>query len=162
MQKDWNGLFIEGDTSRFQQLIENTKDFSKNVVCVNKFVEELGPNSLTNILKENNVKFDFELLSIDIDGFDYQIWDSLIDFRPKVVIIEINSAIPEGEEQIHNPPYLSSSFTSMVKLGKSKGYTPVCHTGNIFFIESSLCKEEFNFYFIKDWIGNYKNPYKLI
>jgi len=40
---------------------------------------------------------------------------------------------------LHDPPrYPGASFSSLVELGKSKGYTLVCHTGNCFFVSNEL------------------------
>lgn len=39
-------------------------------------------------LKQTDIPNDFELLSIDIDSYDYQVWKSLKVYKPKIVIIE--------------------------------------------------------------------------
>jgi hypothetical protein len=83
------------------------------------------------------VAAEFELLSIDIDSWDYHIWSSLERYQPKVVIIEINSSFPPGLHLVHNPPYVQgSSFSAMLELGRNKGYTLVCHTGNMIFVRN--------------------------
>jgi hypothetical protein len=90
-------------------------------------------------LKNTPITHEFDLLSIDIDGMDYHIWEGLKNYRPKIVIIEVNSSIPPDQEQIHsdsNP--IGSSFKSMVRLGQQKGYTLICHTGNVIFIRNDL------------------------
>ena len=43
---------------------------------------------LDEILQKNKFDQDFDLLSIDVDSCDYQIWKSLENFKPKVVVIE--------------------------------------------------------------------------
>ena len=51
---------------------------------------------------------DFELLSIDIDSCDYQVWQSIEHYKPKLVIIEIDSTHKENEDSIydsHNNKY---------------------------------------------------------
>jgi hypothetical protein len=61
-------------------------------------------------------------LSIDIDSNDLEIWESLINFKPKIVIIEINSSILPGIKQRHDPNRgkLNSSFTSTLEVAKKK------------------------------------------
>ena len=77
---------------------------------------------------------------IDIDSFDYQVWESLIVYKPKIVIIEINSSVnPTNQEWIHTPnKYEGTGFKPMYDLGIKKGYTFILHTGNMFFIRSEL------------------------
>jgi hypothetical protein len=79
------------------------------------------------------------LLSIDIDSYDWQVWNALVEYRPKIVIIENNPLLLPGVMQLHDPPrHCGASFSSLVELGKSKGYTLVCHTGNCFFLRDDL------------------------
>jgi hypothetical protein len=101
-------------------------------------VELSGKNLIDNILKPHCSHIN--LISIDIDGYDYQVWESMKLFSPTIVVIEINSSIPVGVEQIHNlaEGKQGSSFTSMLKLGISKGYSLVCHTGNMIFIKNEF------------------------
>jgi len=160
VERGWSGLYIEGLESYYNECSDNIKPYS-NVKCINKYVDYKGDNTLDNILKESNVIYNFDILSIDIDSYDYHVWKSLEKFKPKIVIIEINSSIPEGHYQIHNPPEeILTSFSSMVDLGVSKGYKPLCHTGNLIFIDSEIEFEEVNFYQLKNWIGLFNNPYK--
>ncbi len=71
------------------------------------------------------------VLSIDIDNNDYHIWKAY-ESHPDIVIIEINSSIKPGIHEI--PGDRGASYTSMVILGMEKGYTLLCHTGNLIFI----------------------------
>jgi len=97
---------------------------------------------LVNILSGTNIKIEFDLLSIDIDSYDWHIWESLKKFTPKVVVIEINSSIPIGIHQTHHGKEIKgSSFSSTVLLGKQKGYTPVCHTGNLILIRNEYLNQ---------------------
>lgn len=40
---------------------------------------------------------DFDILSIDIDSCNYQVWASIKEYSPKIVIIEVNSYLPPPE-----------------------------------------------------------------
>ncbi|HDQ04634.1 MAG TPA: hypothetical protein ENN23_08770 [Deltaproteobacteria bacterium] len=111
------------------------EDFSDRLHTICAFVNHEGPNTLVELLLGTDMSKDFDLLSIDIDSFDWHVWYSLINYQPKVVIIEINSSIPPGIFQTHRDrDIMGSSFTATLELGKSKGYTLVCHTGNMFFV----------------------------
>lgn len=98
-----------------------------------------GESKLDHLLTRTPVPLDFDLLSIDIDSYDYEVWNSLVRYKPKVVIIESNSVLPPGVLQLHSPPrHYGASFSSLVELGQKKGYRLVCHTGNCFFVRNDL------------------------
>ncbi len=137
----WNGILIEGKKSRFKKLIKNYLNNS-NVILLNKYVSFEGENSLDTILNATEIPVDFDLLSIDVDGNDYHIWNSLSRYRPKVVIIEFNPTIPrdihfvQARDQSVNH---GNSILSIVTLAKSKGYEMIAATKcNAFFVEKAF------------------------
>ena len=98
--KNWGGVYIEGDTKKASQLKEKYKD-NNNITCINSFVDsEKEENSLSTILQKSNTPKDFGILSIDIDGNDYEVWRDLENFYPALVIIEYNQTIPPNIEFI--------------------------------------------------------------
>jgi len=139
IQKGFKGVFIEGDKDKFQDLLKTCKNYT-NIIPINAYVDYEGENTLDNILQKTDIPFDFELLSIDIDSFDYHVWRSLKLYRPKIVIIEINSGInTNNEEHIHTPDkYQGTAFRPTFNLGIEKGYKFVCHTGNMIFVRNDL------------------------
>jgi hypothetical protein len=137
----WKGVFIEADPVKFQDLLANYRSNSR-VKCVNCFVTFEGQNSLDNILQQAGTPKDFDLLSIDIDGNDYHVWESLREFSPRVVVIEYNQTIPSHVEFIQ-PRDMNvqqgNAPLSLVKLGKSKGYDLICVTEyNLIFVRAEL------------------------
>ena len=138
--KNYEGLFIEPDKKRFQELLINTKNY--NSTNIKSFVTPNGKTSLDNILNDNKIDKNFDILSIDIDGFDYQIFESLNRFKPKIVIIEYNPTIPNDVSYIQ--PYNTksrhgSSVKSLIELGESKGYIPVALTDtNLFLLDLDI------------------------
>ena len=161
---DFSAVYIEGDENKFIDLLK-TQSVYKSIVPINEYVhhEHTNINSLDNILKRTNIPIDFDILSIDVDGFDYHIWNSLEFYKPKIVIIEINSGIyPDVENHIHTPGlYDGTSFLPTFKLGMKKGYKFVLHTGNMFFIRNDLydklnLKDEHPFNnFISKWLSSF-------
>ncbi len=138
--KNYQGLFIEPNKKRFKKLIENTKKY--NSININSFVSREGELSLDNILTKNKFENNFDLLSIDIDGLDYQMFESLNLFKPKIVIIEYNQSIPNHVRYVQ--PYNTkarhgSSPKSLIELGQKKGYEPVAITEtNLFFLDDEI------------------------
>lgn len=158
VNKGWKGVYIEGDEEKYKDLLKTSEKHKPNIIPINKFVDIQGENSLDNILKDTFLPKDFDLLSIDVDSFDYQIWDSFSDYFPKIVIIEIDSSVVPPKETTHTVvnkkvTIQGSSWYSTLKLGQTKGYFNVCHTGNMIFIRNDLVNDKFDVgYFIRNWV----------
>lgn len=129
-RKDYAAVLIEAEPGRFKDLVRNFKANQK-VVCLNKIVGFEPEDNLDTILKETGIPRNFDLLSIDIDGNDYHVWDAVREYKPKVVIIEFNPTIPKVVEFVQ-PKDMSigqgSSILSITNLAKSKGYELVACT----------------------------------
>lgn len=139
VEKGWNAIYIEGNSSRFQELLRTCQRFTKIVPIkakISKFPDDI--NSLDNLLANTNLPKDFELLSIDIDSYDLDIWKTLKGYHPKIVVMEIDSSIPPGIEWTHGPLTRGNSFSSTLKVAETKGYVLVCHTGNLIFVRRDL------------------------
>lgn len=138
VEQGWRAVYIEADSDRFRAL-QATQARHPRIHAIHDVVRPTGPGRLDALLAACDMEGEFELLSIDIDSDDWQVWHSLTDFSPKVVVIEVNSSLPPGVERI-NPAgsSLGSSFTSTLRLGRAKGYTLACHTGNMIFVRDDL------------------------
>jgi hypothetical protein len=139
-ERGWSGVFIEGDPEKYKDLLTTASSYP-SIVPINAQVDHQdGPNSLDNLLASTPIPQDFDLLSIDVDSYDYQIWKSLKKYKPKLVIIEINSFVnPNNANHIHQPEvYELTGFRPMFNLAKDKGYRFVIHTGNMIFVREDL------------------------
>src|SRR5262249_31153136 len=92
-----------------------------------------GPNCLDALLEGAHLPGSLELLSVDIDGYDYHVWRAFTG-RPAIVVIEIDSSTLPGEKYIFNGHGRLTSFSAMLGVGRAKRYTLVCHTGNMIFV----------------------------
>jgi hypothetical protein len=140
-QGEWSGVFVEANARKFQELLK-TYEGNSRAHSINRFVTFEGENCLDSILSQTPIAKEFDLLSIDIDGNDFHIWESLKSYSPRVVIIEFNPTIPSHIEFVQ-PRDMSlqqgNSLLSLVKLGKQKGYELICVTRyNGIFVRSSL------------------------
>jgi len=151
---NWKGMFVDGD----KNLIEIGKKFYKRTPDFwsykPKFVHAfLTKKNVNNIIQTKGFEGEIELLSIDIDGNDYWIWESLEIIQPKVVIIECQLAfgleekvIPYREdfrEDVRNSDNYGASALALQKLGKQKGYRLVGaneYGNNLFFIKNGLAE----------------------
>jgi len=164
-----NAVYIEGDKNRFKDLLK-TKNNHPKIVAFNFYVnwKTNSINSLDRILKKTKITKNFEILSIDIDSYDLDVWKSLKYYRPKIVIIEINSGIKPGILQTHTKINRGNSFTSTTNYAKKIGYELVCHTGNCIFVKKKYLKKlKINSIYIKrlkllfDQTWLFKKEYKL-
>jgi len=164
VERGWNAVYIEGESDRYRDLIATAKKFPK-ITPIESFVAPHGSdhNSLDKLLGQTKIPKDFELLSIDIDSYDCDVWESLENYMPKVVVIEINSSVPPGIFWRHGEKTLGNSFSSTLKVGHNKGYTLVCHTGNLIFVRNDLVGDlDFpqryldypELLFINDWLSD--------
>lgn len=159
---NWNAVYIEGDENRFNDLLK-TASKHKKIIPVHAYVSRYGNDSysLDNLLAKTSIPEDFDILSIDIDTYDCDIWESLVKYSAKIVIIEINSSIPPGIIWRHGKKTPGNTFTATLNVGISKGYTLICHTGNLIFVKNELIPrikiskkflENPNLLFIDSWI----------
>ena len=138
-KNNFNAVYIESNKKKFEQLKKTQKKYNK-ILAINEHVERNNNSvkSIDNILSNTPIPKYFELLSIDIDSYDLDVWDSLKNYFPKIVIIEINSSIKPGIYSKHGSASQGNSFSSTVKIAKQKGYKLICHTGNCIFIRNDL------------------------
>ncbi len=92
---------------------------------------EINPGNI-NTLPECN------LISIDTDGVCYELWKAY-EGKPEMVIIEINSSLDPEVDFYHYSK--GANYSIMRKLGEAKGYTLLCHTGNMLFIRNDHAKK---------------------
>jgi len=97
--------------------------------------EWITKNNVCDILKKYNCPTEYALLSYDTDGNDFWILNEiLIEYRPAVVICEINGTIPAGISKTiqynpnhiwNNDDYYGFSFHAGIKLAELNGYKAV-------------------------------------
>lgn len=117
----WSGLFVESDWSLYQKCKANYSDNPRVRVQCSR-VDGKNVNAF--------VTDDCDLLSIDTDGHDYEIFQGM-QARPKIVIVEIDSSIEPPSEQVNADGGVG--YWPMVVLGLESGYFLLAHTGNLVF-----------------------------
>ena len=90
---------------------------------------------------------EFGLLDVDIDGYDYHVLDALLaEFRPRVIVAEINEKIPpplhftvnwSPEYGYRNDNFFGFSASAAVELAERHGYALAqLHYNNVFLVAS--------------------------
>lgn len=122
INQGWSGYLIEADQAGYL-IMKN--DTSLNAIVIHSMVT---PENVNQIVPLNT-----NLLSIDVDGSDYEIWEAHTG-APDVVVIEINSGKNPDEDFYH--PRFGANFSIMNKLAENKNYFLLCHTGNCIYVHS--------------------------
>jgi hypothetical protein len=141
----WTGLMVEGDQKkagmagrRFPQV---------TAVCA-----WITPESVNGLLEEHGFTGEVDLLSVDVDGNDYWVWQALTACTARVVMLEYNSMFgperavtipydPQFNRREHRFCYFGASLTALTKLSATKGYRLVAvdPTGvNAFFLRHDV------------------------
>lgn len=89
-------------------------------------------DNINSLIESGGFTGGVDLLSIDIDGNDYWIWDAITVVSPRIVIIETHIiygfrdiVVPYDPAYFfpgRHPQYHGASPVAMVKLGRKKGY----------------------------------------
>lgn len=136
-QSGWSSVQIEGDERKARQLSQRYMH-REDVFTLNELIALEGENTLDRLLARTSIPTDPDLMVIDVDSIEWQIWESLIDHRPRVVVVEFNPSMPNDLLYVQDPdPTLREgcSPAALVQLAKRKGYELVCiQDPNAFFV----------------------------
>ena len=137
--KNYKSVLIEANKRKFQELKNNLKAF--DTILINEFVMFSGANTLDNILSKTKIPRNFDFLSIDIDGNDYYILESLSRHKPKIICIEYNQTIPNEVSYIQPKDFnvkRGASARAISTLARSKGYSLAAVTRlNLILVDTS-------------------------
>lgn len=126
----WSGLFIESSETDFRALSQLYRSAPR--VTIRR--ERVTTRNIEALLTQGGVPSDFDILSIDIDGNDYWIWEAMKSHSPRVVVIEYNGSLDPASSLVQ--PYrpdlswdrsdcFGASAGAICSLAVRKGYTPI-------------------------------------
>ncbi len=152
---NWTGLVIDSSERAIQDLKNSPSYIMHDLRAVSAFITR---DNINDLLSENGITGEIGLLSIDVDGNDYWIWDAISVIDPAMVVIEYNYrfgsdlavTIPyqDNFERAKAHPsklYFGASLKALCRLGTTKGYAFVgCNSNgvNAFFVRKDK-KPEF-------------------
>ncbi len=148
----WRGLFVDGNPLNIQRGKQYYSANPDTVLYPPTFVEAfVQAENINQLIQENGFAGGVDLMSIDIDGNDYWIWDSLTVVQPRVVVIEthiefgLNSIVVPYDKDYRypgkHPDYHGASPVAMEKLARKKGYRLIGanHYGfNTFYVKNGI------------------------
>jgi len=141
----WSGAYFEPDARAFAAL----SDRLAARLDVSVLQAAVTAENVNDLFAKVEVPEEPDLVSIDIDGQDYWVWEALEGYRPRVVVIEYNASLSGRLVERKDPTAVwepqkgfgSASLDAMKALATKKGYTFVYAElagVNLFFVRDDL------------------------
>ncbi|HXO04699.1 MAG TPA: hypothetical protein VN884_03595 [Candidatus Sulfotelmatobacter sp.] len=150
LNNNWQGMVLDGCKVDIRAIHRDPIYWQYDLQANAAWITRANINEL---LCQSGFSPDVGLLSIDIDGNDYWIWEAIQSIRPRIVIVEYNGlfklapvAVPYRDDfnrtsAHHSNLYYGSSLAALHSLGTKKGYILVgsnCWGHNAFFVRSDV------------------------
>src|SRR5712692_1466766 len=97
---NWRGLVVDGSESNINYIKEDDTYWRHDLTAVHAWV---GRDNINKLISENGFHGEIGILSIDIDGNDYWVWERIDVVTPIIVITEYNSVF--GSKHALTIPY---------------------------------------------------------
>ena len=155
MTKDnWKGFVIDGSAKNISRLRNSQFYWKHQLDSESAFITRENINEL---LERSGFDYDLGILSIDIDGMDYFVFEAISHYKPRILICEFNPVFG-GIRKItvpykhdfnrtrahHSNLYWGASLSAITNLAKNRGYTLVGTNSagqNAFFVRQDLVNE---------------------
>jgi hypothetical protein len=149
----WRGLLVDGDAANVQRArafyAGNRDTFLEPPTVVHSWIQR---ETVNDLVQRHGFSGEIDLLSLDMDGVDYWIWEALEAVQPRVVVLEFQSVwgaeaavtVPYSESfrrPAGGSDYYGASLPAFIRLGERKGYrlVGVSRNGfNAFFVRREL------------------------
>jgi hypothetical protein len=147
INNNWRGLVIDGESDNIKHIQSRPYYWRHDLTAICAFI---NADNINNLIIESGISGDIGILSIDIDGNDYWVWEKINVVNPVIVIAEYNSTF--GLEQAVTIPYdptfrrelahysnlyWGASARALAHLAQKKGYVLVGGNSagnNIYFV----------------------------
>lgn len=149
----WQGMVLDARAADIRYIQQDNIYWQYDLQAKCTWITRENINAL---LHDVGFGEDVGLLSIDIDGNDYWIWETIQSIRPRIVIVEYNSlfglrplAVPYKEDfdrtaAHYSNLYYGSSLGALQHLAQKKGYLLLGSNvlgHNAFFIRTDIAGE---------------------
>jgi len=155
----WTGLLVDGDESNVARGAAFYAQSRQAWVYPPRFAHAwVTRDNVDQLLADNGFSGEIDLLSLDLDGVDYWIWEAITEVTPRIVVLEYQDIL--GPDRAWTVPYADdfdawrhsstggmpnfagASLRAFVKLGERKGYRLV-----------GINRYGFNAFFVRDDVG---------
>ncbi len=147
----WSGLVIDGSEANVAFIRRDPIYWRHNLKAVCSFITR---DNINELIAGAGLSGDIGLLSVDIDGNDYWVWEAITGITPALVVTEYNAlfgaeravTVPydpsfQRTAKHHSNLYYGASLAALVGLGRRKGYAFVGTNtagNNAFFVRRDL------------------------
>jgi hypothetical protein len=150
LNDNWRGLVMDGDERSMESVRARDMYWRHDLTALCRWIDR---DNINAILKDSGFGGEVSLLSIDIDGNDYWVWERIEVLNPVVVIAEYNSVF--GARRALTVPYdpkfnrtaahysnlyWGASLAALALLAQRKGYAFVGSNlagNNAYFVRAS-------------------------
>jgi hypothetical protein len=129
---NWSGLVMDGSRDHVQFITQDVLRWRHELNAVCAFIDR---DNINRLISENGYTGEIGILSVDVDGNDYWIWEAVSVVNPVIVIAEYNSTlgwkkpvtIPYDPLFVRHKAhysglYFGCSISAFCMLAEKKGY----------------------------------------
>ncbi|MES2227092.1 MAG: hypothetical protein V4540_04895 [Pseudomonadota bacterium] len=147
--RNWRGLVIDGSPEKMKELKASSVFWKYDLRADASFITR---DNINEIISRNGFEGELGLLSIDIDGNDYWVWEAITCVKPIIIVSEYNSLFgptatlstpyqPDFYRTNAHPSnmYYGASIAALDRLARLRGYTLVAGNSagnNVFFVRN--------------------------
>lgn len=147
----WSGLIIDGSVDNINFIKKDPIYWRCNIKAEHSFITKENINS---IISKSGIVGEIGLLSIDIDGNDYWVFEAIDTVKPAIVVAEYNSffgskrkvTVPYKSDFIRSKAHFShiyygASIAALSDVANKKGYKLVASNlsgNNVFYVREDL------------------------
>ena len=147
MNNHWKGLIIDGSKQYMDVVRKSNIYWRHDITAVDAWIDR---DNINQLIGDAGFRGDTGILSIDIDGNDYWVWEKIEVVNPVIVVVEWNSVfgdeyaitIPynsafQREKEHYSCLYWGASIRAFEHLAERKGYALLCSNSagnNLFFV----------------------------
>lgn len=150
LNDNWRGMVIDGSEENIGYIKNDriSRRFDLQSQC--SFITK---DNINELIRNSGFAEDLGLLSVDIDGNDYWVWEAIDVVRPRIVVAEYNSVF--GHDPVSTPYladfqrtkahfsnlYYGCSLSALAHLAGKKGYRLVGSSlrgNNAFFLRNDI------------------------
>ena len=151
LNNNWSGMVIDGNAENIRLIQSADWSWRHELNSKAAFVTR---ENINDLIGGGGIRGDIGLLSIDIDGNDYWVWEAITVVNPRIVVIEYNGlwgavssvSTPYDPQFVrgrahYSNLYYGASLPALFGLAKKKGYTFVGSNSagvNAFFVRSDV------------------------
>ena len=150
----WSGWWIE----IFQPKVKFIREYFDHAISNGRLTIAdtfIDAENIDEVCDELGIPSEIDLLSIDIDGNDYHVFERMTAVSPRVVVLEYNPRLPPPMKVVgaydrgyvyNERTYIGASLESLTEMANRRGYQLVgCSIGgvNAIFVRKDLAQDKF-------------------